>query len=257
MIAFHKARGITEPWRDLVTFFRYFPLGTVNPDKSVNIRYRKKAIKFFYGPQGPITAGEFARFDYADLPVKNKTVIDIGVAIGDTPIIFCLEGADRVVGYDINRRYLDIARKNVEANHLAEKIDLYYCAIASSKVMPTDEILGALMLEEDRGLVGNADFATLEQITRAIPAHEGVVLKMDVDGYEYEILNSASAKVLNQFEHIALEYHFGTQNLPKLLELAGFSVTIREVTKCVVEHHPTPFRNMDIGIINARRTRII
>lgn len=256
MVLFHMIKGIDEPYEALVSFFRYFPLASINKDKSVNIKYRNHRLKFYYDPLAPVPVGEFAIFDYRDLQVKNKTVVDIGIGLGDTPIIFILEGAKKVIGFDLNKRYLEIASKNILENGFQDKVQLNYAGVSSKKIHSTDEILGALMMDCDINEVEDASFKTLEEITNNIDDSDPV-LKIDVDGYEYEILSSTDSRILNKYSQIILEYHFGVKNIENLLTKAGFSISIKPVAKCYVENHPDAYRNMDIGIISAHRKFLI
>ena len=114
----HKIKGVTIPYVQQVTFFRYFPFGKINTDSTVDIKYRKKAVKFYFGRLGPMAAGEFAQRDYDGLPVEGYTVVDIGAAVGDTAIIFALRGAKKVVGYELNKRYFEMAMRNIKLNNL-------------------------------------------------------------------------------------------------------------------------------------------
>jgi len=65
-----------------------------------------------------MAAGEFANNDYDRLPVEGREVVDIGAAIGDTATIFVLRKAKKVIGYELNKRYFDIAQRNIELNQL-------------------------------------------------------------------------------------------------------------------------------------------
>ncbi|MGC8622558.1 MAG: FkbM family methyltransferase [Candidatus Micrarchaeia archaeon] len=50
------------------------------------------------------------------------------------------------------------------------------------------------------------------------------VLKVDCKGCEYLLLLNASDAVLQAFDQIILEYHYGYKNLEKRLKEAGFKV---------------------------------
>jgi len=182
-----RLKGINTPWSDLVTFFRYFPFGKINKENSVDIHYRNHPVKFFYDDLGPMLAGEFAGNDYDKLPVEGVEVLDIGASCGDTPIIFALRGASKVVGYELNERYFNLSRRNVEANNLSKKINLKLSGVAAKKIDSADEILAAIVPERDRSSVGVAEFKTLNEIVIDNRFTSSTVMKMDVDGYEYEI----------------------------------------------------------------------
>ena len=213
-------------------------------------------MRFYFGTLSPMHAGEFAQHDYDWLPVQNYDVVDIGAAVGDTAIIFALRGAKKIVGYELNKRYLEIAQKNIELNHLEDKVILNYCGIASKKISRDDIILGAIIPAEDCLHVDEANFKTFDEIVTQ-NKFDDVVLKMDVDGYEYEILRSADKKSLNRFSFIIMEYHFGTQDIVNILEAAGFKVTVIPVINVSINYHPEEYRNMEIGMIQAQRITIL
>ena len=100
-------------------------------------------------------------------------------------------------------------------------------------------------------------FITLNQVISLHKKLSNLVLKMDVDGYEYEIFDSTDNLLLNQFRFIALEYHFGVQGIVLKLEAAGFKVSINPVNKVKIDYHPTNYKNMDIGLIYAERITIL
>lgn len=254
-IIIHRLKGVDTPYGEMVTFFRYFPFGKINANKTVEFKYNKHPIKFYYGDLYPMAAGEFAGHDYDWLPLEGAEVLDIGAAVGDTAIIFCLRGAKKVVGYELNKRFFDIANTNIALNNVEDKVTLNYCGVAAKKINKTDEILGALIPDSDRLFVENADFKTFDEIALLGNNNNPKILKIDVDGYEYEIIGSASRKTLNYFDYIAIEYHFGPQELVGTLENSGFEVEVNHVTNVVVDYHPSAFKNMEIGMIYAKKIK--
>ena len=251
-IVVHKFRGIPGSYDELATFFRYFPFGKINIDKTISIWFMGREVRFFYGHQSPMSAGIFGNGEYDIVPVKNKVVVDIGASLGDTAIYFALKGATKIYGYELNKRHFDIAQKNIELNKLQDIVSIEYCGIASKKISSAHSVLGALMSAEDARKVGEANFKTLDEIATENNIVDAV-LKIDVDGFEYEIIDSVSKETLRRFEYIFMEYHFGTQCLEKILTEAGFDVAKTEITKVRIDYHPDEFKNMDIGFLAAKR----
>jgi len=134
-IIVHRMRGVVTPYGQMVTFFRYFPLEKINKNKTIKINYRKTAVKFYYGDLYPMAAGEFAAHDYDWLPVEGADVVDIGAAVGDTAVIFSLRGAKKIIGYELNKRFFEIAKINIALNKIEDKVNLNYCGIASKKYL--------------------------------------------------------------------------------------------------------------------------
>jgi len=53
---------------------------------------------------------------------------------------------------------------------------------------------------------------------------KNAALKVDCEGYEYDLILSASDEALKTFEQIIMEYHYGYRNLVNRLRQAEFNV---------------------------------
>lgn len=206
----------------------------------------------FYGDLFPMAAGIFKSGEYDVVPVKGRVVVDIGAALGDTAVYFSIRGAKKIYGYELNRRYFDIAQKNIDLNNFRDRIEIEYCGVASKKISSSDVILGACVPEQDREKVDGAGFKTLDMIVQEKNIKDAI-LKLDVDGFEYETFRSASNETLRHFDLILIEYHFGIQDLEGKLVDAGFSVEKKNIANVVIDGHPAEYRNMDIGYVLARK----
>lgn len=131
---------------------------------------------------------------YGALAVGGKRVLDIGGCIGDTAIYFLAKGASGVVSYDPDARLCEIARKNLEANGMAN----------------------AEVVSEP------ASSKTIDAFAERF-AGQPKALKIDCEGAEYEMILNATR--LNEYDSIALEYHHGYLNIAKKLEDLGFVVS--------------------------------
>ena len=180
---------------------------------------------------GGITNGDvpgiFLDGEYERLPVEGKTVLDLGANIGDTLTYFMLRGASRVVGIEPFPHNYALAKINIEANKFgtAAVIRLAACAGKGGSIT-VDMAQGSTTTKPQDVLEQGHEVPvlTLEQTIQehAIPA--GSVMKMDTEGYEYDIILSTSNEALRKFSHILIEYHHGYKNLKAKLESAGFSV---------------------------------
>ncbi len=244
----HRARGVHVGFVELSNLLRYVPSARVS-DGYVTFKYKSKLVKLMYGYLTPMVASIFGNHEYDNLNVKNMHVVDIGASLGDTAILFRMNGARSVEGYELNRRNYELAIRNISENNLSN-IDIHYCGVSNTKIMPSELVLGAIMSESDYSNVSDADFKTLDDILNKFSADE-VVLKVDVDGYEYQIFESVSVKNLKKCKEIFIEYHFGVKNLGVTLSNAGFSVQIKTVNYINADYHPEGFKNMEIGYIYA------
>lgn len=245
-------KGADEHWSDLATFFRYFPFGVVHKNKSVRIRVKKQSITMSYGHMKPINVGTLGNNEYRNFHVADKVVVDIGASIGDTAILFALSGAKRVFAYELNLKSAALADINIEQNNLCEKIELVKSGVAGREILKGAPLLTALAPEDELDHLNYDDFITLDQIVQDKKI-DGGALKIDVDGYEYEIIASSSPQTLKKFQSIFLEYHFGVQDLCKKLEESGFTTNVTPVNKMIASWHHSDFQAMDIGYITAQR----
>ena len=75
----------------------------------------------------------FANKIYRYLPVKGRTVIDIGANIADSSIYFSLLGANEVIALEPLPNTYEIAKKNIELNNLADNITLLLAGCAKER----------------------------------------------------------------------------------------------------------------------------
>lgn len=251
-----KIKNIAD-YDQYTSFFRHFPFGRISKDGIATFRFSGKKVRMTSGDLNPVDtlAGIFRMKEYDSISdINGNDVVDIGAAIGDTAVYFALRGAKKVYGYEINERYYNLAQKNIELNDLKNIISVELCGISATD-KPLDSalpMLGAVVPERDRNATNGIKMKTLDEVAR-LHDIDGGILKIDTEGFEYEILNGAAPETLKLFSQIFLEYHYGVQNLPEKLESAGFTVEARKASEIRVETNPDGYKNMDVGYILAKR----
>lgn len=216
---------------ECVYLFHHFPRARLVGTK-VEFTYNSRKLIFNVGKYGLGTILEiFGGDPYRDFlrstNIKGKQVVDIGAAFGDTAISFLLEGAKHVYAIEAFPGYFRLAEENIKANGFSDSCDVLLSAAGGSPgVMTIDhnlaEMFGAGIEKSEIG--DKVPILTLEQIVERFNIEKGI-LKLDVEGYEYEILLSASKGVLRRFSDMVIEYHYGFEKLENHLRDAGFSVT--------------------------------
>lgn len=183
--------------------------------------------------QGGINNGDivnsFLKEDYGKLPINGKIVIDVGSNIGDTPIYFALQGAKKVIGLEPFPKNHELANKNIIANNLSDKITILLAGCSAEKRFITinpdyESNHESKLVEFQNGK--QIPILTLEDLYNKYNVPLGSILKMDCEGCENEIINSASKETLQRFSHIQIEYHSGYRILKEKLEKCGFKVYI-------------------------------
>ena len=169
---------------------------------------------------------------YQGLPVKGKTVVDVGANIADSSIYFATHGAYRVIGLEPFPRNYELAQKNIEYNKLSNKITIQLAGCgANNREISIDPVyergIYSVLKDFDEGI--KVPLLTLDNVLdthKDVIGNTPVVLKMDCEGCEYETILSAAGSTLKRFSHIIIEYHLGYKNLKAKLEKNSFKVSV-------------------------------
>ena len=188
-------------------------------------------IKLCGGISNGDIRGIFVNKIYQQLPVKGKTVIDIGANIADSSIYFALRGANKVVGLEPFLKNIQLAQKNIEFNNLSDKITVYLAGCAASTqgvIVDPDFNSGSASILKDFKEGIRIPVLTLEDILsyNDLLNADSPILKMDCEGCEYAAILSADKHTLQKFSHMIIEYHYGYKNLKEKLEKSGFKVLV-------------------------------
>lgn len=209
---------------------------------TIPFQYKKEArndrqtVKLCGGRDNGEVIPIFVNDIYLSLPVKGKTVIDVGANIADSSIYFALHGAERVIGIEPLPKNFEIAKKNIEINNLSHKINLILAGCAqrpgSIAIDANYQEIGACIIIDTSNTDNsnqsiNVPLLTIENILEQNRVSaEDIVLKMDCEGCEYDVILSTSNEVLRLFSHILIEYHYGYTSLKQKLESCGFKLSI-------------------------------
>jgi FkbM family methyltransferase len=214
-------------------------------------------LKFFGAMESGDIIHIFFQNIYRNLPMHGKKIIDIGAQIGDSAIYFAINGADKVVAVEPLDKNFRIATQNISLNDVSEKVSVIRAA-CSNETMKLSSRSDHVQPEKS-----DIPVITLEEIIKRIDIdeQEGLILKMDCEGYEYQIILSSKDETLRRFSHIQIEYHSGYSNLKNRLQDLGFEVSITRPV--ALRHSNSKQENMIskykhgqwqfIGYLNARK----
>ena len=83
---------------------------------------------------------------------------------------------------------------------------------------------------------------------------KNAVLKIDIEGFEYEIFENIEKNVLRKFEYLLIEYHYGPENIEKIIKKFGYTFFRTGPTDVYVEHlNDDENKKMKTGHIIAKR----
>ena len=215
---------------------------------SLSSEFNRQHVKLFGTIQNTDTILAFSQSNgtYEKLPLKDKTVIDIGACTGDTSIYFALKGAKKVIAVEPFPKNFQILEKNIQENNFNDFITPILAACSSSK----KEILidpnlhngmRSILREYSDGI--KIPTITIEQIVKEFDL-SNAILKLDCEGCEYDTILNCSASILQKFTDIQVEYHKGYKNLEEKFMSVGF-----EVSHTVID-------NINRGHIHAKRKKI-
>ncbi len=201
-------------------------------DDCVVSNYKDMDLKFLYSTNEEkihailMMIGEFFDEPHSVLDVKGRVVVDIGAYIGDTPIYFALNGAKHVYGYEPFPYSYRLAKRNVSANKLSDRVTIINAGCGGSKgTMKINTDYKNLAGSEIRssGFGKNIPILTLDAIVKRYRLNNAA-LKIDCEGCEYDIILKSKSVVLRRFRSILIEYHYGYPKLVEKLRASGFNV---------------------------------
>jgi FkbM family methyltransferase len=201
-------------------------------DGKIFLKYKGRPLIFSYTNDYQLVHAisglkeQFIEGQYRDLDVGNKFVLDIGASIGDSATYFALRGAKSIVSLEPYPFTYRVAKKNMELNGLSKKVLVLNQACRSKRGSVT---IDPNFQNNDRDLIRHFNkgksitVTTLADLVKRYDINDAA-LKMDCEGYEYEIIGYASRDTLRRFNVIVIEYHYGYKSLVSKLEDAGFKV---------------------------------
>ena len=236
-----------------------FPLASVVNEELIKTPVMGRELSFYFGKSGTHILKEVFKNEAYKPPegfeIANRTVVDIGCSYGDSLIYFAWLGAKEVYGFEPQPNLYALAEKNIAINNV-KSAHLIRAGVGGKH--------GSLFKDSDyyktEVFESNKDFKyadknedipliTLEDIVKDYKI-EKAFMKMDCEGYEYDILLNASDETLSHFDYIVLEYHYGYKALGKRLEGAGFKVWHSNPVKSEFE---LKGHDKGVGDLTARR----
>lgn len=241
--------------------FGLLPTASLQGNSSVAFEFRGRKLKFNFGEYGFDTVFEVFAFDpYRDFlriaNPKSKQVVDIGAAFGDTAIYFLLNGARSVVAYEAFPGYHSLASQNITDNDFSASCEIVLSAVGGEPgVLVIDpglqEMFGANMRQTRAGQ--EVPVVTLSDVVKRHRIEDGF-LKLDTEGFEYDILLKTPKEIVRRFSDMLIEYHYGYERLEDYLKECGYSYFHTGPTHVYMPHLiGEDAQNMYTGHIVAKR----
>jgi FkbM family methyltransferase len=181
--------------------------------------WEKNGIKFkhAYGSISDV----FDLEEYKFLNIQNKSILDIGAFIGDSPIYFILKGAKKVYAIEPHPDAYKEIIENIKLNNMEDKIIPINMGISYERdyiYIPTTVVNTQITLLKPKGNGIKVPAGKLSDIIEKYNI-DAQVLKMDCEGCEYDIILK-DYDTIKEFDEIGFEYHAYNTKIPvsKLLE---------------------------------------
>ena len=228
----HQMKVSLENWQRFILhthLFSLLPSATLKED-SITFKYMERNLEFNFGKYGFDTVFEVFAFDpYRDFlrfaNPKGKKVIDVGAAFGDTAIYFLLKGASHVVAVEAFPGYYALAKQNIEINGFQKECEVLLSAAGAHSGgdmvidVNLEDMFGANM--KHAGVGQSVSIVTLKELIDKYQVVDGF-LKLDTEGFEYEIILNTPREVLRSFSDMLIEYHYGYEKLESYLSDCGY-----------------------------------
>ena len=167
---------------------------------------------------------------YDSLNVKGRQVVDIGADCGDSSIQFAYRGAKEVYSYEPNVSAIRALDMTLTANKYKNISQYNEAVLGKAGYVSIDANAEA----NRAGKLTNGSFrikaTTLNEIVDKHKIKDGV-LKMDCEGYEYEIFDGATDKTLLAFNEMAIELHKGAGKIIDRLGHLGYAIEQKKAGK--------------------------
>ncbi len=150
---------------------------------------------------------------YTVINPKNSTIIDIGANIGNHSIYFGKYLCDKIIAIEPSQMHSDILRKNLSNNLSEYQYEILQIAVGNEEgyanlVFPSDINLGAAKIDSTSSNSSlNSEKVPIKKLDNVINDLNISMLKIDVEGFEIDVLRGAENLIKNNLPHIIVEAH--------------------------------------------------
>lgn len=170
---------------------------------------------------------EFRVHGHPCMNARGRDVVDIGAYVGDSSLLYALKCRSRhVYAIEPCKYYYSMGRRMVDKSHLSSLITFYNWAVGAEDgyvYMADDNSDFVISRVREGAHTKRVRCVSLDSLAKILKLNDAM-LKIDVEGSEYDIVRSASIDTLKRFSAIHVEYHYGYVDIAEKLRKAGFRV---------------------------------
>lgn len=209
--------------------------GSIYPIRNGKVKFYLPDLDLFHGEF--IQNRIFLERDYFEIShlsllkkyVKRDAVIlDIGANIGNHTVFFAKEcGARKIYSFEPTRKTFLILKENIRINQLDSRVVTMNIALGSKKsnvrVIANEKDAGSNYVEEN--LNGNIAMRRLDDLSISESIE---YVKIDVEGYEYEVLKGSRNTIMKDKPNIFIEIFDANYNkVDSLLRRMGYQCQLK------------------------------
>jgi FkbM family methyltransferase len=198
-------------------------------------------------------------FSWMLLKEADGIAIEVGASVGYFTMLLC-SVCDQVIVFEPDKRSRKILKKNIELNNYQDKVILHSSALSDSK--GKKNIYLAKKPNQSSFIDSNKTFSTEMIKTQTIDDIDVLpsFIKMDIEGYEIEVIsgaintleNSSKCKILMEVHPITYSEGRSFENILKRLIDMGFYFKYIESAAVAIpdlfaENGYEPFKVFDCG----------
>ena len=153
----------------------------------------------------------FFRGEYP-IPENTKIAVDAGANIGTFSVYATSKGVEEVHALEPFPETYSLLQNNIALNNLEDRVHLKAIALADETGQRNMDLASGP--SQSRGLLGDDDqeglsvsISTLEDFIQSTGHDEIDLLKIDIEGAEHQVFQSADKETIRKFKHIVMEYH--------------------------------------------------
>lgn len=198
--------------------------------EGVKFAIRKTPVSVVETLQETVMGGEYS-FLYPY--VKDKVVLDAGAFIGDTAVMFCANGAKRVVAYEPDPVLYTLCTTNANLNNMSDKIEVKNYGVGDKECVLNEK--GYSFVDPELSFTGKGAVNDGNVNMKILPFSEIIqkmdnvdVLKIDCEGAEFPAILSTPPDILKKIKVIGMEYHANPETLINYLQASDFKVEIKK-----------------------------
>lgn len=177
-----------------------------------DVKFRKPSYDTYVG--GEVFYSDFYAIDKIFNIRDNPLVIDLGAHIG----LFCLKVMflhknARIFAYEPVNSNFELLMENIEMNQLSKNVNIFNMAVSGKSekrkinISKINSAGHSMLIAEDQSEQIVVNCTTLEKIFLDNAINSVDILKIDVEGAEYDILYSTPPSLFVNIKNIILEYH--------------------------------------------------